>query len=228
MPSPTMGRTIWFLTTNQGKVEEARDHVSGYGYDIQQLIVPGVELVEPQTDDLVVVAKAKIEQARPHLPNPDDLLLVEDAGLFVQALHGFPGVYSAHALKTIECQGMIRLLSHLQSEDPVQEKKLRAAEFQAVAALWDGTTVHIGHGRCPGSIATTVMEGEGFGFDPVFIPADLDEHRQPLSPGDLGAFSSHGKTFGAMKMSEKHLYSHRRRALDDLMAVLNGMHGAVD
>ena len=108
-----MGRTIWFLTTNQGKVEEARDHVSGYGYDIQQLVVPGVELVEPQTDDLVTVAKAKIEQAVPHLPNPDDLLLVEDAGLFVQALHGFPGVYSAHALKTIECQGMIRLLSHL-------------------------------------------------------------------------------------------------------------------
>ena len=215
-----MGRTIWFLTTNQGKVEEARDHVSGYGFEIQQLIVPGLELVEPQTDDIVEVAMSKIEQARPHLPNPEDLLLVEDAGLFVIALHGFPGVYSAYALKTIDCQGILRLLNHLQSDDPVQEKKLREAEFQAVAALWDGQTVHLGHGTCPGSIATSAIEGEGFGFDPIFVPADLDEHRQPLKPGELGAYSAHGKTFGGMKMTEKHLYSHRRRALDHLLTLL--------
>ena len=89
--------TIWFMTTNQGKVEEAREYFSGHGMTVKQF---EFESSEPQAEDLETVALSKIEQAIPHLPNPDDMLLVEDAGLFVDALNGFPGVYSSCLLYT--------------------------------------------------------------------------------------------------------------------------------
>ena len=52
--------------------------------------------------------------------------MVEDAGLFVDHLNGFPGVYSALCFETIGCDGMLRLMG---------EEPARGAEFQAVAAL---------------------------------------------------------------------------------------------
>jgi len=65
------------------------------------------------------------------------------------------------------------------------------------------------------------MQGEaGFGFDPVFIPADLDGEGEPLSPDVLGVESTHGMTFGAVEPSKKQVFSHRRKALDDLLRQL--------
>ena len=78
--------TIWFMTTNQGKVEEASQYFASHGIEVKQF---EFEATEPQADDLEIVALSKIEQAIPHLPNSNDMLLVEDAGLFVDALNGF-------------------------------------------------------------------------------------------------------------------------------------------
>ena len=94
-----MGNKIWFLTGNLGKVKEAEQHLNKLGYEVEQLVIDE-EISEPQSDDLYSVAQAKITQALPHLANKEDMLLVEDAGLFIEHLNGFPGVYSAYVLKT--------------------------------------------------------------------------------------------------------------------------------
>ena len=96
--------TLWFMTSNQGKVDEAREHFSHHGIAVRQF---EFEADEPQADNLEVVALSKIEQAIPHLPSPDDMLLVEDAGLFIDALNGFPGVYSSYVLETLDVHGSI-------------------------------------------------------------------------------------------------------------------------
>ncbi|MFL2949430.1 MAG: non-canonical purine NTP pyrophosphatase, partial [Candidatus Poseidoniaceae archaeon] len=88
-----MGRTVWFLTGNPGKVKEAPHPLQPLGYDVKQLVVPEGSVIEPQAESLTDVAMSKIEQAIPFLQHPNDLLLVEDAGLFIEALDGFPGVY---------------------------------------------------------------------------------------------------------------------------------------
>lgn len=212
-----MGRTVWFLTGNQGKIKEAAHHLLPLGYDVKQLVVPEGTVIEPQADGLTEVAMAKINQAVPFLEHPDDLLMVEDAGLFVDALDGFPGVYAAYALNTIGCPGILRLLDHLGSEDPVQSANLRRASFQAVAVMWHKGEVFVGNGSCPGWIASEITEGEGFGFDPIFVPSDLDEDNQPLPAGTYGAVSTHGKTFGGISLEEKQTFSHRSRALEDLL-----------
>lgn len=215
-----MENVVWFLTGNAGKVEEASHHFAPLGYEVRQLKVENAAIVEPQAADLETVAQAKLDQAMAHLPSPTSMMMVEDAGLFVDALNGFPGVFSAHALNTIGTVGVLRLLSHLTSEDPVQSKRLRSARFEAVAALWNGERTVVGHGVCPGSIATELQGEGGFGFDPIFIPADLDADGEALPPDVLGEVSTHGQTFGAVKLTIKHRFSHRRRALEDLLRQL--------
>ena len=215
-----MDNIIWFLTGNAGKLAEAQHHLHPLGYEVRLLSVDGENIVEPQASDLETVARAKLEQALGHLPSPQARVLVEDAGLFVDALNGFPGVYSAYALDTLGCHGILRLLAHLSSDDPVQAKRLRSARFRAVAGLWDGEQMVIGVGDCPGSIAAELQGEEGFGFDPIFIPADLDSEGQPLPPDVLGEASTHGMTFSAVDRSKKQVFSHRRRALDDLIRQL--------
>ena len=212
-----MSDTVWFLTSNPGKLAEASVHFASLGIEVKGLEVPDGAIVEPQASDLESVARAKIEQALDHLPHDNAMLLVEDAGLFVTALDGFPGVYSSYAYNTIGNQGVIRLLEHLQSEDPVRAKRLRAASFKAVSVLWKNGVMLVGKGECQGSIASQIQGAEGFGFDPIFIPYDLDEHGQALDPENLGSLSTHGQTFGEVGVEVKHRFSHRKRALDDLL-----------
>ncbi len=212
-----MSDTVWFLTSNSGKLAEASVHFAELGMEVKCLEVPDGTIVEPQAPDLEAVARAKIEQALDHLPHDNAMLLVEDAGLFVSALDGFPGVYSSYAYDTIGNQGVIRLLEHLQSEDPVRAKRLRAASFKAVSVLWKNGEVLIGRGECQGSIASQIQGAEGFGFDPIFIPYDLDEDGLSLDPEKLGSLSTHGRTFGEVGVEVKHRFSHRKRALDDLL-----------
>ena len=214
-----MSNIVWFLTSNEGKLVEAERHLCELGYSVKQLIVDSELIYEPQADDLITVAKSKINQALNHIPNDfndGDLILVEDAGLFVDALHGFPGVYSSFVHSTIGNAGILRLLSHLNSADPVSSANLRSAHFKAVAALWKNGEIILGEGICPGHISLEIMEGSGFGYDPIFIPYDLDTELNPLTPGNYGEFSTHGKTFGGVSSEIKQKFSHRTRALIDL------------
>ena len=218
-----MARTTWFLTGNAGKLKEATHHLQPLGYTVRQLVVESGTIVEPQADTLEEVAQSKIAQALSHLPNgeqSDDMVLVEDAGLFIDALNGFPGVYSAYALETIGYNGILRLLEHLQSQDTILCAQLRSAEFQAVAAMWINGKILYGNGKCPGWIALESCEEERFGFDPVFTTNDLDSFGEPLPPGEYGDESTHGTTFGALSLEEKQVYSHRSRALNDLLRQL--------
>ena len=207
--------TIWFMTTNQGKVSEAREHFSKFGIPVRQF---EFEASEPQASKLEVVALSKIEQAISHLPAPDDMLLVEDAGLFIDALNGFPGVYSSYVLETLDVHGILKLMEHLQSEDPIRDGNLRSAEFRAVAVLYKDGQTFVAEGVCPGRIAHKPVDGEGFGFDPIFIPTDLDADGNALKMGELGETSTHGTPFGGISLEKKQLFSHRRRALSGLLS----------
>ena len=63
--------TLWFMTSNAGKVAEAKEYFSHLGITVEQF---EFEAIEPQADDIEIVALSKIEQAIPHLPNPSDQL----------------------------------------------------------------------------------------------------------------------------------------------------------
>lgn len=191
--------TLNFLTGNAEKLAEAQTLFSPLGWEIQSFEIDGEvpDVIEPQSDNLTNVALAKIAQGVELLASQgrlEESLLVEDSGLFIDALPEFPGVYSAQVLQSIGCEGILRLLD---SE--------RSAHFLTVAVLWTGEVVEVFMGRCDGEIAMECRGEGGFGYDPIFIPFTDDE--------DL--------TFAEMTSDEKSACSHRGRALRALYDYLN-------
>jgi XTP/dITP diphosphohydrolase len=132
--------------------------------------------------------------------------LADDSGLEVDALGGEPGVWSARYAGegASDAQNVARLLRELDGVG-AHEPSARTARFRAVLVLRrpDGAEV-VCEGSVEGAIALAPRGDGGFGYDPVFVPADGD-----------------GRTFGEMHAAEKHAISHRGRALAALVAGLS-------
>ncbi|MDP6741693.1 MAG: RdgB/HAM1 family non-canonical purine NTP pyrophosphatase [Candidatus Thalassarchaeaceae archaeon] len=187
---------LLFLTGNAGKLVEATQFFAPLGYQVEQFLIDGEvpTVIEPQADDLQYVALSKIEQAAAYLDASGQkaAVLVEDAGLFIDELNGFPGVYSARILKQLGLSGILKVMSGVNE---------RGAEFRACAALWDGEQVIFGEGICRGTITKETRGEQGFGYDPIFSPEEEDTAR----------------TFGEMSSTEKGRHSHREKALNSLI-----------
>lgn len=181
--------TLRFATGNAGKVREAAVALAPLGITVEQAAVPVVEI---QADTLAEVARAKLADAARKVAPP---FFLDDAGLFVDALRGFPGVYSAHALKTIGVDGLLRLL---------EGRDDRGARFEAVVAYQPARgEPFFAHGVARGAIARKPADaGHGFGFDPVFVPEDET------------------RTYAELPTDVKNRVSHRGRALAQLVARL--------
>lgn len=170
------------MTGNPAKAEEARAALKPLGIEVEARRVPHPEV---QADSLEEVARERALWLHARLQEP---FFVEDAGLFVEALRGFPGVYSAYAFRTLGCNGLLRLLAGNAG---------RGARFEAVIAYIEPrlTSPFLFKGVCPGRVAGEARGAGGFGFDPVFVP----EGRE--------------RTFAEMGAEEKGGLSHRGRAL---------------
>jgi XTP/dITP diphosphohydrolase len=147
---------LWFVTQNAHKYQEARRTLDPFGIKIRMLAYPKTEI---QSTDLGDIAKFAAEEAA---EKSNRSVLVEDSGLFIKALNGFPGPYSSYVHATIGVEGLVRLMS---------QKLRREAYFQAslVVASPRGTSQEFS-GRAYGTISRKSAGKRGFGFDPVFIP----------------------------------------------------------
>lgn len=181
---------ITFVTGNKGKLHEAQTALSPLGHEV---VGADAKPVEIQADTLEEISRAKCEVLVGKVAPP---FFVDDGGLFVDALQGFPGVFSAHALKTIGVPGILRLMEGVED---------RRAHFACVVSYHDGARTWSFSGRCDGALATAPRStGHGFGFDPVFVPHGRDE------------------TFAQLDAETKNALSHRGRALAGLVAHLRG------
>lgn len=193
------GRVIFFATGNFNKFNEARRILAEYGIAAAMLRVKNVEI---QSDSLEEIAKASVIDAfnTSHLP-----VIVEDAGLFVNALEGFPGPYAAYVYKTISNPGLLKLMENV---------KNRRATFRSVIAFYDGQSEPICfEGEANGTIAYDEIWGKlktGFGFDPIFQPRGSE------------------KTFAEMPIEEKNCFSHRANAFRKFAQWYKKKKGLVD
>jgi XTP/dITP diphosphohydrolase len=178
------GKVIFFATNNFHKFDEARSVLTKRGMAVGMLRVKSLEI---QSDSLGEIAQASVIGAfnRCHLP-----VMVEDAGLFVEALKGFPGPYAAYVYKTIGNLGLLKLMEGLEN---------RKATFHSTIAYFDGQSEPVCFmGEVVGKLTNEEKRGEekaGFGFDPIFQP------------------SGSQKTFAEMNLEEKNGFSHRAKAV---------------
>ncbi|MBN1280119.1 MAG: XTP/dITP diphosphatase [Candidatus Thermoplasmatota archaeon] len=181
-------KTVYFITGNKGKVLEASEKLRPLGFTVVQ---KDLGYPEVQADTLEEVARHGIDHVRERFQHP---CMVEDAGLFIDALHGFPGVYSKYVFFTIGLPGVLRLL------DDVTE---RTAVFRSVYAYSEPKKKpFLVAGECTGVITSTLRGTNGFGYDPIFCP-EFEK-----------------RTFGEMTVDEKNQYSHRAKALEALVVKL--------
>jgi XTP/dITP diphosphohydrolase len=177
---------VLFATSNRGKLEEARTILAPFGLSVEQYDGKGIEIQADTTGEVAAFASKAAAKAagRP--------VLVEDAGLYVDSLKGFPGPFSAYAFKTIGAVGIIALLR----SSPPKKGKEKAASFVSSMAYCEplGEPL-LFEGSVSGTITTRPRGKKGFGFDPIFLP-------------DGGA-----KTFGELDLEEKCAVSHRAVAM---------------
>jgi XTP/dITP diphosphohydrolase len=172
---------LYFVTGNLNKFKEAQLILKELGIKIQQLDIKKMEI---QADNVQSISE---HATRVILEQHDKELIVEDAGLFIDVLNGFPGPYSSYVMRTIGCQGVLKLL---------KDETKRSAAFKAVLSYGKPEKDVISFlGELKGTIAKSARGNSGFGFDPIFIPNGSE------------------KTFAEMSILQKNQFSHRMRAL---------------
>jgi XTP/dITP diphosphohydrolase len=144
------------------------------------------DIIEIQDEKIEKIAIEKAKSAYNIVKKP---IIIEDDGLFIKSLNGFPGQYSKFILKSIGNKGILRLLKG--SSD-------RSAYFKSIFVYNDGIIVKVFHGKIIGKISSTITEG-GWGYDPIFIPLNRNNKK--------------GITFAKLSQTnKKNELSHRRIA----------------
>lgn len=177
-------KMVFFITGNFHKFNEVRSVLGPLGLSVGMLRLKGNEI---QSDHPAEIAVASAVEAFNRLRLP---LIVEDAGLFVDALEGFPGPYAAYAYKTISNKGILKLMKNVANR--------KATFHSSIVYINEETAPTVFEGKAEGEITQTERVGNrtsGFGFDPIFQPSGID------------------KTFAEMTMEEKNSFSHRAMAV---------------
>ena len=173
-------KKINLATKNMDKYEEMRNILDNYDLDLRVVDLKGTEI---QAFSVLSVAE---HSAKEISTKTDEAFIVEDSGVYINSLYGFPGPYSSFVYKTIGLGGIVRL---------IKNREDKTAEFHsAIVYGEDGKIVKSFVGITEGLISTNLQGDQGFGYDPIFIPKGKK------------------KTFAEMSLIEKNEISHRAKA----------------
>ncbi len=148
---------LFFVSSNVHKYDEAKRILDSFGIRLSFL---KSTLREIQSDSIHEIATLKAKDAFAKFQRP---ILVEDDGLFIDSVGGFPGPYSSFVFKTIGNEGILNLL-----------KESRDARFVSVITYCDNTVLQCFDGMIHGNISMS-QKGRGWGYDPIFIPVNSEK-----------------------------------------------------
>jgi XTP/dITP diphosphohydrolase len=167
------------ITSNPGKVAEFQKAFADMGIEMEHLRLPYDEIQTSELEEVVEKGMAEIRAK-----GVRDFI-IDDSGMFVNALKGFPGVYSAYGQKTIGNDGILKLMEGVED---------RSAVFKCCIGCDIGGRTIIVTGTCNGYIMREARGSEGFGYDPIFSPDGK-------------------RTFAEIGIEEKNTMSHRGNAI---------------
>ena len=184
-PSPT----FVLVTGNPGKLEEARRILEAAGIAANCESI-AIDLPEIQSLDIGEILRVKADEAWRRIGRP---VVVEETGLYLPGLNGFPGPLVKWMLEAVGPQGVARAAAAF--GDPRAEARC--------CLMWkDGSREIAAQGSTHGELVLPGRGNGGFGWDPVFLPA-----------GET-------RTYGELPAVEKDRLGHRGRAWRALVARL--------
>lgn len=175
------------VSGNPGKIAEAR---IALGFELE---AAEVDLPEIQSLDMLEILRGKAEMAFREVRRP---VVVEEAGLELDALNGFPGPLVKWMLQAVGADGIARVGEALGNSRAVAH---------CLLLFYDGEHTILGEGRTEGALIRPGRGHHGFGWDPVFLP-------------DGGSL-----TFAELTGLEKLAVSHRGKAWRNLVRTLSGL-----
>jgi XTP/dITP diphosphohydrolase len=179
---------IFFVSNNIHKYSEIKSILHDRTTDLDVNFYKQ-NIIEIQDDKIEKIAIEKAKSAYNTVKRP---IIIEDDGLFINSLNGFPGQYSSYVFKSIGNRGILRLL---------EGSRDRSAFFKSIFVYRNGIIAKVFSGQINGKISLTIKDG-GWGYDPIFIP--FNNHNK-----------HDNKTFAELnKTNKKNELSHRRIALD--------------
>ena len=181
---------VYFATSNPWKYKEIKAKFDEAGLELGRI---NAKLIEIQDATPEEVALMSVRHAYEEFKKP---LFVEDAGVHIKALKGFPGIFSSFVYHTIGLGGVLKLMKGM---------KDRKADFISVIAYKDAKHEKVFKGICRGSITKSLRGTGGFGYSPIFLPEGKTQ------------------TFGEKyDYKSKQFDSHRMRSTKKLIKWLNG------
>ena len=193
-----MTTKLVLATTNRGKLAELRELLATLDVEVLSIADACATPFQVVEDGVTFVANA-LKKARAAGSLTGLLSLADDSGLEVDALNGAPGVYSAryageHATGEENNAALVNALS-------AKRGKIFPARFRCALALVDPSSSEspiVVEEKMEGHVILEPRGTNGFGYDPLFVPAGFD------------------RTFAELSSAEKNALSHRGRALKEI------------
>jgi XTP/dITP diphosphohydrolase len=189
------GSQLIVASHNQGKVREIKALLGPHG--IEPLSAADLGLPEPEETGLTFIANAELK-ARAAADAGGHAALADDSGLWVDALDGAPGIYSARwagPAKDFRI-AMARIEKELRAKNATN---LSARFVCALSIAMPQGEIKSFEGEVHGTLTFPPRGTLGFGYDPIFIPHGWDQ------------------TFGEIDPQVKNDMSHRARAFEKLL-----------
>lgn len=183
---------------NAGKVREIAALLEVHGLEV--LSAKELDLPEPEETGTTFVMNAELK-ARAAADLSGLPCLADDSGLCVEALGGYPGIFSARWAG--ESKDFGEAMRRIEAKLGAIEGASRDAHFVCALALaWPDGHVEWFEGRVDGTLVWPPRGDKGFGYDPMFVPDGRSD------------------TFGEIDQDEKHAISHRADAFRQMVAAV--------
>jgi len=194
---------IVFATKNRGKVREFQEKLKEFGIEV----VPVDEVAEVETPEETgeTFCENAYQKATYYAEKIGMPVIAEDSGLEVEALEGKPGVYSSRFAgeKATDEENNRKLIEELRKRglgsSPARYVSFIFLAFPQKCGLWS-------EGEVRGKVITEPRGTGGFGYDPLFIP------------------EGYTKTMAELPLKEKNRISHRGKALEKLVKLIELIH----
>jgi len=193
-------KTIFVATSNPGKLRDFAGAAAAHNVQIEP--IPNFAKLDSVVEDgMTFEENARKKADRYSLALPGEIVIADDSGLEVDALHGAPGVHSARYaadephkadVNTADDANNARVLREL--KDVPAEK--RTGRFVCViAAARDGRTLASFRGVAEGRILDHLQGTGGFGYDPMFYFPQIQKTFAELTPEEKSKYSHRGAAF---------------------------------
>ena len=187
-------------TSNPGKLRDFAGAAAAHNVQIEP--IPNFAKLDSVVEDgMTFEENARKKADQYSLALPGEIVIADDSGLEVDALHGAPGVHSARYaadephkadVNTDDDANNARVLREL--KDVPSEK--RTGRFVCViAAARDGRTLASFRGVAEGRIFDHLQGTGGFGYDPMFYFPQIQKTFAELTPEEKSKYSHRGAAF---------------------------------